>query len=188
MKKYMLQLVFMIIAGVSFSQTATLRLQAPDQMPELGQQFLVGIWLDALENTEPIIKSAQLFIEFDGDVITPVSDNRAYHTNLNPILAGLENNPLSNSPFPGDLRFIILATDHSGIVFGGEATFPIKLWDIVFTYNGGKTAIEWGKTYQLDPVEGQEFGGVLRKGITVIADMDNQEYKMTLIDTSVGVN
>jgi hypothetical protein len=188
MKKSILQLVFMIISVVSFSQTATLRLEAPDKMPGLGQQFLVGIWLDAMESSNPVIKSAQLFIEYDGDVITPVSDNRTYHTNLNPVLAGLENNPLSNSPFPGDLRFIILATDHSGIVFGGETKFPVKLWDIVFTYNGGKTAIAWGRTNQLDTVDGQEFGGVLRKGITVIADMDNNEYQMTLIETSVGGN
>jgi len=186
MKKFILTIFVACCTVLVFAQTATLRLQAPGVQPEPGETFMIGLWLDDLNNEQPVIMSAQLFIEYDGEVISPAGSNRVYHTNLHPLLAGLENNPLSNSPFPGDLRFVILVKDESGIVIDPEIQFPLKLWDIPFIYHGGSTSVKWSTTNVLEPVPGEEHGGTLVKGATMLSAPGNVMYELVLTGTSVG--
>jgi hypothetical protein len=186
MKKLFVFCITSLFTLVLFSQTAALRLQAPEELPQPGDSFMIGLWLDELNHEQPVIMSAQLFIEFNGEVITPAGSNRVYHVNLHPLLSEHENNPMSNSPFPGDLRFIILTTEQSGIEIGREVRFPVKLWDIPFIYHGGSTSVKWGTANVLEPVPGEEHGGVLKKGATMVSGLNNVMYKLNLTGTSVG--
>jgi hypothetical protein len=186
MKKIILSVFISFCALSLMSQTAVLRLQAPEQQPQPGETFVIGLWLDQLNHDHPAIMSAQIFIEFDGEVITPVKQNGVYHINLHPSLAVLENNPVSNSPFPGDLRFVILATVVTGVEFGPESDFPVRLWDMEFAYHGGNTFVEWGTTNILEPVPGEEHGGTLVKGATMLSAPGNVMYELVLTGTSVG--
>ena len=174
MKKFILSISMALCLSVVFGQTASLRLEMPATMPNPGEDFLVGVYLDELDwPADPTIWSALFAFEYDPAVMTAVSTgppfNRWFH-NHNQMFIDYGSLPQSNVPSPGDLR-VFFAT---GAAYGYDPSFygfvsgttPFHFFDLKFTYIGGDIIIDWGTTAKLSPVEGEAVGGKLVKAMT----------------------
>jgi hypothetical protein len=175
MKKFILIFAMFLSLNVVFGQTATVRLEMPATLPNVGEQFLVGVWLDELSfpGGDPTILSGLFAWDYDPAVLTAVSTgppfNRWYH-NQSPMFIDYGALPVSSNPAPGDLR-VFFAT---GQLFGFDPSLygfvsgvtPWKFWDLKFTYLGGDIEITWDTEAKLEPIIGEQYGGTLAKAQT----------------------
>lgn len=167
-------LAIILSGSLIYGQTATLRLEMPTTPPAIGEDFMVGVWLDELTYSwDPTIWSAIFAWEYDDAIITPVSTgppfNRYFH-NYDQMFIDYASLPVSSLPATGDLR-IFFAT---GNVYGYDPSFygfengitSFKFFDLKFTYHGGDISLQWGTTAKLNPVDGKITDGKLSKTMT----------------------
>jgi len=193
MKRIILMLIIAISLGSLSAQEMTLRLQMPDTPPNVGEEFLVGVWFDVLEypgypiQTEPTLKSGQMGVTYDPAVLTPVKTGGApplqkYAWNLNAMFTDYGAVPAEALPTPGDLRFVSFTTLTPGMdpsFYGDE---PFHMWDLKFLYNGGDIEISWQDADKTTPVAPNISGGTKEKIVTFWTAWDNVEYAMTYMN------
>jgi hypothetical protein len=194
MKKFILS-IFLVALGFTYvsAQEMTLRLQMPDTPPNVGEEFLVGVWFDVLEypgypiQTEPTLKSGQMGVTYDPAVLTPVKTGgppalQKYAWNLNAMFTDYAAVPAEALPTPGDLRFVSFTTLAPGMdpsFYGDE---PFHMWDLKFLYNGGDIEISWQDADKTTPVAPNITGGTKEKIVTFWTAWDNEEYAMTYMN------
>ncbi|MBN2175838.1 MAG: T9SS type A sorting domain-containing protein [Bacteroidales bacterium] len=199
MKKFILIFAMAISMSIVFGQTATLRLQMPATPPAIGEQFLVGVYLDELVwPVDPTIWSAIFGFNYDPAVLTAVSTgppfNRWYH-NHSQMFIDYGSLPSSNVPAAGDLRIFF----GTGAAYGFDPSFygfesgvtPFKFFDLKFTYLGGDIEITWQNDNPvLEPAPGGLAGGKL---LSVETEMSAPPppavgvfYVLTTIDITTG--
>jgi len=194
MKKFILS-IFLVALGFTYvsAQEMTLRLQMPDTPPNVGEEFLVGVWFDVLEypgyptQAEPTLKSGQMGVTYDPAVLTPVKTGgppplQKYAWNLNGMFTDYAAVPAEALPTPGDLRFVSFTTLAPGMdpsFYGDE---PFHMWDLKFLYNGGDIEISWQDADKTTPVAPNISGGTKEKIVTFWTAWDNVEYAMTYMN------
>jgi len=183
MKKFILILLMALGVGSLFAQNATLSLGELKDGLVIGNNYQVGIYVDAIDDN---IKTAQFFIEFDPAVIQPVAVapfNYVVNLDFNFLAFGVI--PASSNPDPpGDeLRYVITVNIAPGLDITAAA--PLKAWDFEFTYLGGTTDLNWGTVAKLTPTK-EGPGGSYSKGQTKMQNWTNDLYNLTLIAGQIG--
>ena len=195
MKKFILSFLFVAL-GLSFlsAQECTLRLEMPETMPAIGEEFFVEVWMDVLDypgytlnGGDPTLKSGQMGVTFDEAVITPIKTGgpvplQKYAWNINAMFADYDAKPAEGYPNPGDLRFVsytVLGPGMDPVFYGG---LPLHMWDLKFMYNGGDIEISWQDTDKTTKVAPNVSGGTKEKIVTFWTAWDNVEYAMTYVN------
>lgn len=170
-------------------------LVGPATPPAPGDDFFVGIYIDAMDypgyiynGGVPTLKSAQIGIVYDPAVFTPLQTvppppPPKWFFNLNQMFVDYAATPAANLPAPGDLRFVYYTTFAPGMdptFYGFEnGVTPIKLWDLKFHYIGGTGTIDFGTISTMVKVSPDLAGGTLKELETITTAWDNAVYAPT---------
>ena len=199
MKRIILILIMAISLGSLSAQECTLRLEMPETMPAIGEEFFVEVWMDVLDypgytlnGGDPTLKSGQMGVTFDEAVITPIKTGgpvplQKYAWNINAMFADYDAKPAEGYPNPGDLRFVsytVLGPGMDPVFYGG---LPLHMWDLKFMYNGGDIEISWQDTDKTTKVAPNVAGGTKEKIVTFWTAWDNVEYAMTYVNYPLPV-
>jgi len=195
MKRIILVLIMAISLGSLSAQECTLRLEMPATAPNPGEQFTVGVWMDVLDypgypvQALPTLKSGQMNVLFDADVLTPIKTGgppalQKYAWNLNAMFSDYAAVPIEGYPNPGDLRFVSFTTFAPGMdpdFYGG---IPMLMFELVFEYNaaGGDIVITWSEEDKTTKTNPNLSGGVKEKIVSFWTAWDNVAYEMTYVN------
>ncbi len=172
MKKMILLMVMVLGIATLYAQgTATYRLEGSETPPNIGDEFLVELWLDELscDGELALISSSFVGIEYNPDAVSVIHGPVPYFL-LYWNLCEMINDSCGiygNVPYPGDLRYLYNHVYSPGINPESYGGTPMRLWDIKFVYNGGDAAIVFNNAltnitgscpYSLNFIENTSFG------------------------------
>ena len=191
MKKFILSILIVVFSISSmFAQNATIRLEMPATMPNMGEDFFVEVWLDVLEHPSitPDIFTGQLGVNFDAAVLTPLKTAgpiplQRYYWNKSQMFTDYGASLLEALAGPGDYRLVI----NYGSVPGMDPSFygdePFHMFDLKYTYNTADPInIEWGKFPSYDKINDEPIGGKLGSIESFLTSSDGAAYAMTYFD------
>jgi hypothetical protein len=190
MKKFILFsiVVFLGIGMVYAQKTAKLRLVIEGPMPTPGSNFFMALYLDEMVNPDYANgswKTSQFGFTYDPAVLTPydaAGPGIKYYSNLNAMFTETPGTISNNVAAPGDLRFVTVQSGEPGWEPNYYGPYPIKLWDLNFTYaaGGGTIGVTWQASKELIPIEIGVPGGDLSKIAAIVLDWVGAPYALEL--------